>query len=357
MSSYGRTSLSEGRVATLKARAQRAWALPSVLALAVWPAGCVAESDEPIPSEEATLHGTAGLGADCCGVPPANPSLNGLRLSITPGVAVPTADVTSETSAYLVAYESSTIALYDGIAWVARVVTGTGTDAPSVTNASTSVNSRYDVYAYWDGEKVVLEKEAAPATPTLVIRDGVHVKGNDPRRRYVGVVATNASGFFEDSSKSRLVWNRNNQVRRPIKGVDLSTWSFSGNNTWREVRNNPASRVRIASGVLPGGGAGTYLSAQAIGMCLPTSNVSNAYFATGIGIDSTSTNSAQIVELEAGTYQSTYAHGYAAYEGYLAPGIHTVHWLEIAMTGSFSCIGYSFSPPFGRLGLNGSVLM
>lgn len=358
MSSYWQTVLSGCRVGARKARARFVGrTLPAMAALAASLSGCVVES-EPA-TEEAPAEDSVGLllGSGCCGVPPASPSLNGLRLSLTSGLAIPTADVTSAATAYLVPYDSNTIALYDGVAWISRAMT----DEASVSNLSTSANTSYDVFAYWDGTKVVLEKDATPVTPTLALQDGVHVKGNDPRRRYVGVVATNASGYFEDSAKNRLVWNRSNQVRRPINGVDLSSWGLSGNNAWREVRNNAANRVKIASGVLSGGvsgASGTYLSAEAVGMCVPaTSGANGAYFATGIGIDSTSTNSAQIVELAAGTYPSTYAHGYAAYDGYLAPGVHTVHWLEIAMPGSFTCIGYAYSPPFGRLGLNGSVLM
>lgn len=356
MSSYGRTVMSEGRAAGHGRRARGAGrSLASMIALVSWLSGCGVESGQTMESEESADQASAGL-SGCCGVPPASPSLNGLRLSLSSGSAALSLDITSSMTAYLVPYESRTIALYDGVAWVARTMTL----AASISNVSTSVNTSYDVYAYWNGTNVVLEKEATPATPTLALRDGVAVKGNDPRRRYVGVVATNGYGDFEDSAKNRLVWNRDNQLRRPINGVHLTSWSLTGNNTWRAVGGTLANRVTVVSGVSSGGAAGapgTYLTAQAIGMCVPASSASNAYyFATGIGIDSSSINSSPIVEIATGTYPSMYAQGYAEYQGYLAPGVHTVYWLEIAQSGgSFTCIGHS--PPFGRLGLNGSVLM
>jgi hypothetical protein len=218
------------------------------------------------------------------------------------------------------------------------------------------------VYAYWDGANVRLELAVTPATPTLANQDGVQVKAGDATRRYVGVLGTTAFGTFEDSRKNRLVWNRNNQVPRPINGVDLSDWYYTGNqSTWRETHGSSASRLKVASGILNGadGVAGTYVSVQAVGMCLlnnPT-NAGSPYVATGIGIDSSTTNSAQIVELAATTI-GVYAHTSASYEGYLAAGIHSLYWLEMGQTGyTFYCIGYSYSPPFGQLGMNGSVLM
>lgn len=353
MSSWWQMILGGGCADDHTGRSRRG--VPAVLmivGLPAWLSGCVAESEQLPPSEE-LVQSAAGLGDICCNVPSANPTVNGFRLSLEYQLAVTAADVTKNT-AFLVPYESNSIALYDGVAWVVRQATYT---TPAVASAGTTINASYDVYAYWNGDDIVLEREATGSS-TLALRDGVHVKGNDPRRRYVGVVGTNSLGQFEDSAKNRLVWNRNNQVRRSITGVDPTTWTLTGNNAWREVGSSTANRVTVVSGVLSGVVSGTYVSAEAVGMCIPTAAGSNGYMvATGIGIDVSSASSAPTVELASGTFGSLYAHSYSAYEGYLAPGVHTVRWLEIGQTGgTFTCIGTS-SAPFGKLGLNGWALM
>ena len=291
----------------------------------------------------------------CCGVPVADPATNGLRLSLVPDVAVPKADTLSSSTAYLVPFESSTIALYDGSAWVARTMS-----TPAQIATTGVANTSYDVYAYSSGTDVLLEMVATPVTPTLELQDGVPVKSGDATRRYVGVLATNASGMFEDSQKNRLVWNRNNQVPRAVSGVNLADWYLTGNSAaWREVGANPTSRIRVAVGILDGSGglAGTYASVRASGMCRVSSGTNGTAVSTGIGVDSTTASSAQRAEHTAVT-TTAYGNTTAAYEGYLTPGLHTLHWLEIGQTGTtFYCIGSASSPPFGRLGMSGTLLM
>ena len=331
----------------------------SVTAIGVWGAGCTEDVPPTMSPQIANVEAVSGpVVGGCCGGGAADPAMNGLRLSLAATDAVPKGDLTGRPTAYFVPFESSAIALYDGSAWVARTMTATA-EVATTGVPSTS----YDVYAYWDEDDadVRLELVATPVTPTLELQDGVQVKPGDAKRRYVGVVATSASGSFEDSAKNRLVWNRNNQVPRAINGNHLdSAWYYTGNqSTWREARGNPASRVTVASGVLNGNVdvAGTYASVQAAVMCVWNSGATGAFVAAGIGIDSTTDNSAQTVEPSA-TTAGYYAHAFSSYEGYLTPGLHTLHWLEIGQTGTtFYCIGSATSPPFGRLGINGMLVM
>lgn len=326
-------------------------------ALALSAAGC--GDDEAAPTRAALtpdVNDVSGpVVTGCCGGAVADPATNGLRLSLVSNVAVPKADTIDSTTAYFVPFESSTIALYESGAWIARTMTTTA----SVANDGVSANTSYDVYAYWSGTVVLLEKVATPGTPTLVLQDGVQVKAGDAKRRYVGVLATNAAGKFEDSAKNRLVWNRNNQVPRDVSGVDLNAWYYTGP-AWREVRGNAASRVTVAAGILNGsaGISGAYASVQAVGMCVVSGGGSTAYVASGIGIDSQTTNSAQVVRQHQAT-TTVYAHSSASYEGYLAPGIRTISWLEGAQSAAitFYCIGAATSPPFGKLGMSGSIVM
>jgi hypothetical protein len=258
------------------------------------------------------------------------------------------------TKLYLVPYNSTVIALYDGSAWVYRSPVGT-----VKAEGPFPPNTNYAVYAYWDGTTVQLELTNSTNNS---VQDGVQVKNGDPSRRYIGAVRSGWYGAILDNRAQRFVWNRHNQVPHPILKTYLSGWSFSGTNSWRPVSGNPANgRVEVMVGEAHGGWAphsATAISVSVTGMC--TSSLNGYWVAAGIGINSTTSvpmNAAQTNELDVAGPNS-YAHISSSYEGYLFPGYNTVNWLEIGMMGAtYSCIGHATSPPFGQLGLVGTVLM
>ena len=317
-----------------------------------WQLGCGSPVDETDPDAAQTLDEVSNpVIGGCCGTSTVDPAIDGFRISPVWYESVPYFD-SANTQLYLVPHTSNMIALHDGNAWVARSASATvqshGTHSPSTF---------YNVFAYWDGSNIGLELVAVPYphSPVLMMQDGVQVKWEDPSRRYVGVARTTSAGIFVDYRNERLIWNRHNQVERYFTATHNTTWSLSGTNSWRPVSGNPANgRVAIVAGTIGiANYASTTISASATGMC--TSSVNGYYAASGIGIDSTTTNSAQIVELDNGG-PTAYAHLRSSYNGYLLPGYHTINWLEIGQTGStFACIGYAYSPPFGQLGLLGMV--
>lgn len=320
--------------------------------LATWQLGCGYPVDETESEAAPTVDEISNpVIGGCCGTNTVDPGINGFRLSTTPHDPVHHSGASSS-QLYLVPYTSNMISLYDGNAWVARSAVVT----VSSSNETYLTNTYYNVFAYWDGQDVRLEliAEPSPAYPALNLQDSIQVKSGDASRRYVGVARTVGSSFV-DTPSSRLVWNRYNQVARHFDAYHNTTWSFSGTNSWRPVGGNSNNgRAAIVAGSLgqitrPS----TSISITTAGMC--TSSQNGYYAASGIGIDSTTVNSANIVELDNGG-PSAYAHLRSAYNGYLSPGYHTINWLEIGQTGStFACIGYAYSPPFGQLGLTGMV--
>lgn len=288
----------------------------------------------------------------CCNLGSSEPTVNGLRLTLQSGAAIPANDISSSPTVTVAPFASAAIALFDGSAWISRIVDPMPSAAPSPSAASTN----YAVYAYWDGADVKLE--VLPWPLGVDLQDGVPVKTGDATRRYIGAVGTDATGAFVDTRKKRLVWNRDNQVARPIYGVESTgVWYFSASNVWRELNNAASSRVEVLVGANLG--AGAYVSVQTLGMALVSSpSTSTAYYSTGVGIDSSTVNVAQILNL--GRASSTvYGNNSSSYEGYITvPGRHTVRSLEIGQTGiTYYVMGYASSPPFGQNGLNGFVSM
>lgn len=320
--------------------------------LATWQLGCGSPADEAEPEVAPTLDEVSNpVIGGCCGTGVVDPGIDGFRISTTWYEPVQYFD-TGGHQLYLVPYTSNMISLYDGSAWTSRAATD------RVQSQGTySANTFYNIFAHWDGSNVGLElvAEPYPHSPILDMQDGVQVKWGDPSRRYVGVARTDSVGHFVDSRRRRLIWNRHNQVARYFEVQHNTTWSFSGTNSWRPISGNPANGlVEVVAGTIGIANYGsTTISISATGMC--TSSMNGYYAASGIGIDSTTVNSAQIVELDNGG-PSSYAHLRSSYNGYLLPGYHTINWLEVGQSSStFACIGYAYSPPFGQLGMIGMV--
>lgn len=245
------------------------------------------------------------------------------RLSLSNSLAVSTADVTAGTTLYLHPYGGKTIPLFDGVDWVARVMSGVVSIAIPATTATV-----YDVYAYWTGAAIALELVAwssgtARAT-ALTTQDGILVKNGDTTRRYMGSIrTTGVSGQCADSASNRFLWNLYNQVDRFLVVTDdTNQWNYT-TAAWRQANGAAANQVNFIIGL-----AEVLIEAEAVHM-----HSGGATGATGIGLDSTSTNSAQV----RGVGASGFTPIHAKYTGYPAIGYHYLAWLE---WGSASSVFY-----------------
>ncbi len=255
-----------------------------------------------------------------------DPTINGLRLTLTTAIPVTTSNVTAAGTIYFTPFKSGAIALYDGTTWIMRT-----TAEISLALTMTS-GKNYDVFAYWNGSAVVLELSAAWTTDTsradaIARQDGVYVKSGTTTRRLVGTIRASAANVTEDSTSKRYVWNMANPVERSLVAVDTTaSWTYvSPNGTWRQARSTSTNKVEVVCGEpLP-----IEIAIQVIAAC---SNASYAYAAVGVGVDSTTVNSAQ---LSAGGIPVDDAYGSASvgtamaqYRGYVSAGYHALNWIE-----------------------------
>jgi len=255
------------------------------------------------------------------------------RLSLTTGLPVTTADVTGAGTLYAVPYNGNRIALYDGTNWV--VLSAAQFSLALVVTAG----KPYDVFVYNNAgvptlETLVWTNDTTRAT-ALVSQDGVWVKSGAVTRRYVGTIYASGTNTTEDSAAKRYVWNYNHRVRRAMAAAPETTnsWTYT-TATWRQANANAANQLDAVIGI-----AEDAVEVQAVSS---VGNSTNAVIAlgTGVGLDSTSVNSAQVsAGAQVGSAGSTGA-VIGRYVGVPGAGRHTFVWLEISQaTGTTTWYG------------------
>ena len=246
------------------------------------------------------------------------------RLTLTSGLAVTTADVTAATTLYFTPYKGNQIGTYSGAAWTVSTFT-----EKSITLASLTANSNYDCFIVDStlALELLIWTNATTRATALVDQDGVWVKSGATTRRYLGTIRiTGTTGQCEDSLLRRLVWNNENRLIRQMRVVDATdTWTY-GTNAYRQARASAANQVDYVCG----------LSEDRILADLMAGSYSDAAASTipGIGVDSTTANSAQIAARTYGVGTSgTRLNGLANYRGFPGIGYHYLAWLEKAESG------------------------
>lgn len=126
-------------------------------------------------------------------------SVVNLRVSLSSGSAVPSANQLNATSVYLHPFNGNEVALYSTASLRWQVVRFTGVQTFSLS-AANSANTNYDIYLYNSGTTLspTLAIEYVPwvndtTPPTRATQDGVIVRNNNPGRRLVGVVRTTSA--------------------------------------------------------------------------------------------------------------------------------------------------------------------
>lgn len=178
-------------------------------------------------------------------------SLVGGRLTLTTGVPVVSSDVTGAVTLYYTPYSHGQIGLYVSGAWGLYA-----TDEVSVSLASLTDATNYDVFAYYTGSAVALEllawTDGTTRATALARQDGIWTKSGDATRRYLGTIRASGSGTCEDSAAKRFVWNAYNQVRQRLSRIESAEfWSYT-TNAWQMANNSSANRVEIVVGLVGG---------------------------------------------------------------------------------------------------------
>jgi hypothetical protein len=264
-------------------------------------------------------NGTVGDGGA-----PSSLTLNNIvdgRITLTSGLPVTTSNVTAATTIYFTPYLGNNISLYDGSTmWETLTFTELSIAVPGTTS------TMYDLFSYNNAGTAALETQTWTNDTTravgLSLQDGVYVKSSDSTRRYLGSFRTTAvSGQTEDSVTKRYVWNYYNRVMRSMTAIEsTANWAYSVN-AFRQANANTANQLDMIIGVSEDA-INAIVSIQAI-----NSTTTSRGVALGIGLDSTTVNSATVARNDATTI-SFYGKPQCEFNNLIAVGRHRLVWLE-----------------------------
>lgn len=262
----------------------------------------------------------------------------GGRLTLTTAVPVTTADVSAAATLYYTPYIHNMIELFDGARWIPVPFVEV-----SLSLVGYTASKPYDIWGYLAAGTVALEStiwtDGTTRATALAYQNGRLVKNGATTRRYLGTIYINSSGAqTDDSVTKRFVWNYYNRVRKPLlvrEGTDA--WTYNSP-TYRAANNSTANRVEYVQGV-----SEDFIKVFIQACIYCDTNVESGN--VGIGIDSTSVNSATLMN-EVSLGGSGVAGGYvirvgtnAEYSGYPGIGYHYIQWLESARTGTTEFVG------------------
>lgn len=271
------------------------------------------------------------------------------RVSLTSGVAITESDIASATSLYVIPAGHNMAPIFDGSYDVPRIYG----QIPVVLDTTRVLASHnYDIWQAYSGGAVVAgfgpawdatngsdssrgtgggSTEFEMFNGRAVNKNAITIWNNSvsysiPARQanLVGGFRATANGMTEDSAAKRFVWSVCGEPRSLIRSYNKANWPYN-TATLRQTDANVANQVEWLHGL-----SGRELSVRAISIVSNNTTTGFACF-NGIGIDSTSVNSAVIREFKGVTDVITSLN--AAYEGYPGLGYHRAVWLEAGNAG------------------------
>jgi hypothetical protein len=249
-------------------------------------------------------------------------SIPGGRLTLTTGVPVTTTDVTGASTLYYTPYIHNRIDLYTGSAWAAYSFTQRSLALSGLTSGRP-----YDVFLYDNAGTLTLELTAwtndSTRATALVYQDGILVKDGALTRRYLGTLYTTGTTTTEDSKANRYLWNYYNRVTRSMASALEATasWSYS-TTSYRQANANAANQLNFVVGV-----SEDAVIAEPPPIGAFNSTTTYRSISTGIGLDSTSVNSATRSN-EARCNSAVLAPAISEFNALVAAGKHYLAWLE-----------------------------
>ena len=253
------------------------------------------------------------------------------RLTLTSGTAITTSDVTAATTLYFTPYQGNRIAVYDGTTWKIYSLT-----EKSLSLSGLAANTNFDIFIYDNAGTLTLEALAwtngTTRATALASQDGIYVKSGATTRRYLGTIRTTGTiGQCEDSAAKRFLWNAYNRVPRALSITDTTnSWTYT-TATWRSANSSTANRVEMVIGL-----SENPVSARTVALVSNSGAAVLISVASGIGIDSTSVNSATVMGTQVAVVESatgnfgTGTQAHSVYRGYPGIGYHYLQWLEIS---------------------------
>jgi hypothetical protein len=250
------------------------------------------------------------------------------------------------TTIYYTPYLNGMIHTYDAGVWTPHI-----TAEILLGLSGLSPNKNYDVFAFWSGLTVTLDLSAAWLTDNaradaLARQDGILVKAADSSRRYVGTFRARTSTRTDDTENIRGLWNYYNRVDKALRHVSTdSSWIYS-TATYRQANANAANKFSFVTG-----------DEQLVYAAVKTiTNATSSGWgcSVGIGIDSTTVNSAQVYGAIT-NIPTTYSPTECLYEGIPSVGYHQFNWLEISGGIAVTFYGNLSNIPFFQWGMTGRI--
>jgi hypothetical protein len=245
------------------------------------------------------------------------------RLTLTSGTPVTTSDVASSSTIYFSPFRGNRIALFDGAdAWNILPFSEV-----SVSLSSLTADKNYDLFAYNNSGSVALEigpawTDDSTRATALVLQDGVYVKSGATTRRYLGSFRAISATTTTDSAAQRFLFNAQNRVLRKMKvGDGTDSWTYSAA-TFQQANASSANKVELVVG-MPNPEDVAIFEAYAFA----SNSTGGTTAAAGIGIDSTSSNSADLFGAVLGGADIG-SPLRAVYIGAMSVGYHAINWLE-----------------------------
>ena len=269
------------------------------------------------------------------------------RLTTESGVPVSTTDRTAQSTLFFTPYRGNRVSLYSGGAWSSVTFAEVSLALTGLTAARP-----YDVWLYNNAGTPTLELLAWTNDTTrataLAVQDGIPVKTGDATRRLVGTIYTTAATTTEDSAARRYVWNAQHRVPRRMQAVADATesWAYTLT-TFRQANANAANQLNYVVGL-------SEEPVEAAVSVVAWNTVANATVVCGVGLDSTTVNSAlggaaSIPGGNLGVPQ-------AFYQGSPGIGRHFLVWLEAsAATGATTWMNSVVTAPAYRAFIAGTV--
>ncbi len=278
------------------------------------------------------------------------PNTNGYRITLASGEPVPTTDKTAIASVWATPYNVEKIALYDGTSSWIMVTPG----ELSIALSGGTASKPHDVHMDYNGGSPQLVLTAWSDDETRVTentrQDGVWVQTGNTDWRWLGTIYLDASKQCEDSLTSRMCWNVDNRVPRPMRRIESTdSWTYTIL-TWRQVLASSLNQFNFVIG----------LSEDEVSVDVQSqfanSTASIAGY-VGVGLDSTSAIATGSIAGSELSVVSHWAPLNGSWTGFPGIGKHYLAWLEASVaTGVGTWYGDSGTPAFMQAGMFGRII-
>jgi hypothetical protein len=243
------------------------------------------------------------------------------RLTLTSGTPITTADVTAATNIYYLPYLGNLIQLWDGSAWTLYTFAELTLAIGTLTSGKP-----YDVFVFQSSGTATLEvgpvwtNDTTRAT-AVTLQDGRYCKSGDKTRLYLGTFYTTSTTTTEDSAAKRYLFNNYNRAPRFMRAAleTADSWAYS-TATYRQANANTANQLNYVDG---SGDIRVDVNVRAM---ISSSGATQRGAAAGIGVDSTSVNSAFVYGTNVTSALVIYLT--ANYVGHPGLGRRFLVWLE-----------------------------